>query len=150
MIPYLDLRRANDPLRKEIQQAVDGCLRRSSYLRGPETEAFEAEWAAYCGQPYAVACNSGTDALTIAATALKLDRATIQASATWVTMAGRSKQRRRMSRSCCTDGFPRHFSRTAPWLTPRMPTDGIRPQAFTRHGASIQQSRWGPSGTRER
>lgn len=91
MIPYLDLRRANDPLRQEIQQAVDGCLRRSSYLRGPETEAFEAEWAAYCGQPHAVACNSGTDALTIAATAMQLDRATIPANTLPLTGIGLSR-----------------------------------------------------------
>lgn len=91
MIPYLDLRRANEPLHKEIQQAVDGCLRRSSYLRGPETEAFEAEWAAYCGQPHAVACNSGTDALTIAATALKLNRATIPANTLPLTGIGLSR-----------------------------------------------------------
>lgn len=91
MIPYLDLRRANDPLTEEIQRAVDGCLRRSSYLRGPETEAFEAEWAAYCGQQYAVACNSGTDALTIAAAALNLDRATIPANTLPLTGIGLSR-----------------------------------------------------------
>lgn len=107
MIPYLDLRRVNDPLRKEIQQAVDGCLRRSSYLRGPETEAFEAEWAAYCGQPHAVACNSGTDALTIAATALKLDRATIPANTLPLTGIGLSRAGARVALvEVGDDGWP--------------------------------------------
>ena len=91
MIPYLDLRRANGPLIKDIQRAVDGCLRRSSYLRGPETEAFEAEWAARCEQKYAVACNSGTDALTISAAALNLDRATIPANTLPLTGIGLSR-----------------------------------------------------------
>ena len=35
------------------------------YLNGAEVEAFEREYAAYCGMDHCVACASGTDALTL-------------------------------------------------------------------------------------
>ena len=40
------------------------------YLLGPETEAFEAEFAAFCGRRHAVAVASGTEALRLALRAL--------------------------------------------------------------------------------
>ncbi len=90
-IPFCDLRRSNNPLRKEIQHAFESCLNRSSFLRGPETHAFEEEWATYCGQKYAVCCNSGTDALTLAATALALTAAKVQANTLALTAIGLSR-----------------------------------------------------------
>lgn len=71
-IPFCDLSRAHAPIRRDIERAIARCIDRSTYLRGPETRAFEAEWAAYCGQAHAVCCNSGTDALSIAVRALGL------------------------------------------------------------------------------
>jgi dTDP-4-amino-4,6-dideoxygalactose transaminase len=72
-IPFCDLSRALAPLRGEIEEAVRRVLDRGWFLRGPETEAFENEWAAYCGQSYCISCGSGTDALTLGALALGLD-----------------------------------------------------------------------------
>lgn len=116
MIPYLDLRRAHEPLRAEMQAAIDRCLRRSSYLRGPETEAFEAEWAAYCGQGYAVACGSGTDALTVAAIALQLERASIPAIALPMTGVGLGRAGVRVTLSDVgTEGWP---EQDTPWDVP--------------------------------
>lgn len=88
MIPFCDLSRAHGPIRADIDRAISRCIDRSSFLRGPETAAFEEEWAAYCGQKYAVACNSGTDALTIAAAALGLKRARIPAITLPLTAIG--------------------------------------------------------------
>lgn len=87
-IPFCDLARTHGPLRADIDRAIAGCLDRSTFLRGPETAAFEEEWAAYCGQRHAVACNSGTDALSIAATALGLVRARIPATTLPLTAIG--------------------------------------------------------------
>lgn len=87
-IPFCDLARAHAPIRADIEQAVRGCIDRSSFLRGPETQAFEEEWAAFCGQKYAVACNSGTDALTIAAAALGLEQARIPSTTLPLTAIG--------------------------------------------------------------
>ena len=64
-IPFCDLARMHAPLRREIDRAIAACLDRSTFLRGPETPAFEEEWAARCGPAYAVCCNSGTDAIEL-------------------------------------------------------------------------------------
>ena len=80
MIPYVDLQPMNDPLLSQINSAVTDCMKQSSYLRGAQTKAFEEEWAEFCGQKYAVACNSGTDALTIAAKSLELASAQLQSN----------------------------------------------------------------------
>lgn len=50
----------------EIDAAVQRVLRSGRYLLGPETEAFEAEFAAYVGVEHAVSAASGTEALHLA------------------------------------------------------------------------------------
>ena len=87
-IPFCDLSRAHAPIRGEIERAIADCMDRSSFLRGSQTRAFEEEWANYCGQAFAVCCNSGTDALTIAATALNLKTAVIPANTLPLTGIG--------------------------------------------------------------
>lgn len=87
-VPFNDLRRAHAPIRREIDAAVARTLDSGWFLRGPEVAAFEREWAAYCGQGHAVCCNSGTDALTIAALALGLKTATVPANTLSLTAIG--------------------------------------------------------------
>jgi dTDP-3-amino-3,4,6-trideoxy-alpha-D-glucose transaminase len=87
-IPFCDLSRAISPIRREIDAAIRRTIDRGWFLRGPETTAFEEEWAQYCGQGYAVACNSGTDALTIAAIALGLKTAAVPANTLPLTAIG--------------------------------------------------------------
>ena len=87
-IPFCDLSRALAPLREEIRQAIDRVMDRGWFLRGPETRSFEEEWAAYCGQRFCVACNSGTDALTLAAKALELHQAEVPANTLALTAIG--------------------------------------------------------------
>ena len=50
----------------EIDAAIARVLRGGRYLLGPETEAFEQEWAAFVGTAHAVTAASGTDALHLA------------------------------------------------------------------------------------
>jgi len=88
MIAYLDLKPMNDQLASQISSALADCMSRSSYLRGPQTQAFEEEWADFCGQKFTVACNSGTDALTIAAKALQLQTVRVQANTLALTGIG--------------------------------------------------------------
>ncbi|TAK29853.1 MAG: DegT/DnrJ/EryC1/StrS family aminotransferase [Chloroflexota bacterium] len=52
--------------RDEIDAAVAGVLARGRYVLGAETEAFEAEFAAYVGVRFGVGVGSGTDALHLA------------------------------------------------------------------------------------
>ncbi len=56
----------------EIDAAVARALASGRYILGPEVQAFEAEFAAYLGLPYAAGVASGTDALQLALRALDL------------------------------------------------------------------------------
>lgn len=51
---------------EEIDQAIGRVLRGGRYLLGPETEAFETEFAAYVGVAACVSAASGTEALHLA------------------------------------------------------------------------------------
>jgi dTDP-4-amino-4,6-dideoxygalactose transaminase len=55
-----------DAIRDEIRVAVDRVLQSGWYILGREVEAFEREFAAYCGVKYAVGCASGTEAIALA------------------------------------------------------------------------------------
>ncbi|MDD3825218.1 MAG: DegT/DnrJ/EryC1/StrS family aminotransferase [Anaerolineae bacterium] len=66
MIPMGDLQREYSRLRPQIDAAIDRVLRRGWFVLGEEVEAFEAEWAAYCGTAHAVGVGNGTDALHLA------------------------------------------------------------------------------------
>ena len=87
-IPFCDLGRALAPIGRDIDAAMARVISSGWFLRGPETAAFEAEWAAYCGQAFCVTCNSGTDALTIASIALNLSSATIPGNTVALTGIG--------------------------------------------------------------
>lgn len=69
-VPFLDLGAAYRELKHEIDAAVARVLESGIYILGPEVEAFEDEWASYCGAEYAVGLANGLDALTLALRAL--------------------------------------------------------------------------------
>jgi dTDP-4-amino-4,6-dideoxygalactose transaminase len=66
MIPFLDLGAQYRELKSEIDAAIATVFENSQFILGPETAAFEQEFAAYCGAEYAVGVNSGTSALHLA------------------------------------------------------------------------------------
>jgi dTDP-4-amino-4,6-dideoxygalactose transaminase len=72
MIPFLDLGAAYRELKPEIDAAVSRVLDSGCYILGPEVEAFEDEWAAYCEAKHAVGLANGLDALTLALRALDI------------------------------------------------------------------------------
>ena len=69
MIPLVDLQAQHEELQAEVEAAAVRVLRSGRYALGPEVEAFEAEFAGYCGTRHAVGVNSGTSALVVALTA---------------------------------------------------------------------------------
>lgn len=71
-VPFLDLQAAYLELKPEIDGAIARVLESGWYILGPEVEAFEAEWAAYCGAAHAVGVANGLDALTLALRALEI------------------------------------------------------------------------------
>ena len=65
MIDYLSLKKItamhSDEINAAISRVVNGCW----YLKGRETELFEAEYAHYIGTSCCVGCGNGLDALTL-------------------------------------------------------------------------------------
>jgi dTDP-4-amino-4,6-dideoxygalactose transaminase len=72
VIPRADLGAQRDALADELNRAIERVLSSGQFVLGPEVEAFEAEFAAFCGAAYCVTTGSGTDALRFAANACGL------------------------------------------------------------------------------
>ena len=65
-IPFVALDREHAPIREELHEALARVLDASSFILGAEVEAFEREWADYCGTAHCVGVGSGTAAITLA------------------------------------------------------------------------------------
>ncbi|MFN2289544.1 MAG: DegT/DnrJ/EryC1/StrS family aminotransferase [Anaerolineae bacterium] len=65
-IPLVDLRREYARIHSEIDESVARVLHGGWFVLGEETEAFEEEWAAYCGTSFAVGVGNGSDAIQLA------------------------------------------------------------------------------------
>lgn len=63
MIPFLDLKATYSELKDELDAASARVLSSGWYILGEEVEAFEAEWARYCGAKYCIGVANGLDAL---------------------------------------------------------------------------------------
>lgn len=66
MIPLVDLHAQYAPLRTAILDAVADVFDSMRLTLGPNVQAFEEEFAAYCGARYCVGVGSGTEALQLA------------------------------------------------------------------------------------
>lgn len=66
MVPLIDLSRRLQRQRDELVAALDRITASGTVLLGPELDAFEAEFAAFCGYEHAVGVASGTEALRLA------------------------------------------------------------------------------------
>ena len=71
-VPFLDLRAAQNELAPELSLACERVLNSGHYILGPETEAFEAEFAQYCGTRHALGVGNGLDALHLILRALEI------------------------------------------------------------------------------
>ena len=65
-IPYVNIKAQWQEERNELLPIIDRILASGQYVGGSEIDKFEEEIAKYCQVKYAVALNSGTDALTMA------------------------------------------------------------------------------------
>jgi dTDP-4-amino-4,6-dideoxygalactose transaminase len=65
-VPQLDLGLQLDRLAPELASAITRVMTSRQFILGPELEAFETEFAAYCGVGHAIGVASGTDALELA------------------------------------------------------------------------------------
>jgi dTDP-4-amino-4,6-dideoxygalactose transaminase len=67
-----DIKRQNQALDRELKEAIQRVLGRGWYILGPEVDAFEQEFAAYCGTAACIAVANGTDALELALKSLRI------------------------------------------------------------------------------
>lgn len=65
-VPFNDLKIQYTKIRSETNKAIQRVLDSSSFILGKEGEAFEKEFARYCGTKYAVGVASGTEAIYLA------------------------------------------------------------------------------------
>lgn len=70
MIPFLDLAAAYAELKDPIDKAVVRVMASGHYILGPEVEAFEGEFAEYCGARHGIGLANGLDALHLALRAM--------------------------------------------------------------------------------
>src|SRR6266516_3971656 len=65
-VPLVDLTAQFQPMREEVMRAIEEVLDSMHLFLGPNTAAFEREFAAYCGTTNCVSVANGTDALHLA------------------------------------------------------------------------------------
>lgn len=65
-VPLLDITRQHKPIIEDLRSVFNLALETSRFIKGPEMEQLEKEFAGYCGTERAIGCASGTDALILA------------------------------------------------------------------------------------
>jgi dTDP-4-amino-4,6-dideoxygalactose transaminase len=65
MVPFLDLKAVNAAHRQALVTAFERVLDSGWYVLGDEVQAFEREYAAWCGAAHAVGVANGLEALTL-------------------------------------------------------------------------------------
>ncbi|MBI1910806.1 MAG: DegT/DnrJ/EryC1/StrS family aminotransferase [Deltaproteobacteria bacterium] len=71
-IPFIDLKRQLATIKDEVQEATARVMESGWFILGNEVEAFEKEFAAYCGVKHCIAVGSGTEALHLALAAFNI------------------------------------------------------------------------------
>lgn len=73
-IPFLNLTIQNSQIEEEAFATIKEIVSKNQFINGPAVAEFEANFAAYCGMPYAVGVGNGTDALVLAMRAMGVKR----------------------------------------------------------------------------
>jgi dTDP-4-amino-4,6-dideoxygalactose transaminase len=71
-VPFLDLKQDYLALKEELDAAYSRVMNSGYFILGPELEAFEGEFAAYCGTKHCIGVANGLDALVLALRALSI------------------------------------------------------------------------------
>ncbi len=71
LIPFLDLKLLNMQYFNEFEQAFDQVVNSGWYIQGKQCQAFEQEFADYCGTKHCIGVANGLDALTLIIRAYK-------------------------------------------------------------------------------
>ncbi|TDE42265.1 DegT/DnrJ/EryC1/StrS family aminotransferase [Flavobacterium rhamnosiphilum] len=65
MIPFLDLKKINEPYETAFQEKLKSVLANGWYVLGNEVKEFETSFANYCGTEYCIGTGNGFDALVL-------------------------------------------------------------------------------------
>jgi dTDP-4-amino-4,6-dideoxygalactose transaminase len=93
-VPFLDLKSINGERREALLEALARVVDSGRYILGAETEAFEREFADYCGVKHCVGVGNGLDALELMLRAYGVgpgDEVIVPANtfiATWLAVTG--------------------------------------------------------------
>lgn len=71
-IPFLDLQAAYRELAPELDEAYRRVMHSGCYIHGSEVDAFEQEFAAYCGVRHCIGVGNGLDALHLILRAMEI------------------------------------------------------------------------------
>src|SRR5437016_3715673 len=71
-IPLVDLQAQFQSIKTQVMVEIESVLESMQLFLGPQSQAFENEFAQYCGTKYGVGLSSGTDALTLALRACEI------------------------------------------------------------------------------
>jgi dTDP-4-amino-4,6-dideoxygalactose transaminase len=69
-VPFLDLKAQYESIKLEIDHAIQQVLDSCAFAGGPFVEAFEKQFAAFCGCEHCIGVGSGTEALWLALLAM--------------------------------------------------------------------------------
>lgn len=72
-IPYVNITAQHAKIKERLLKAMSQVLDHGQFVLGPEVQQFEERFAELCGVRYAIAVNSGTDALMLALRVLGID-----------------------------------------------------------------------------
>lgn len=71
-IPLVDLSLQHREIQAEVREGFESLMESGQFVLGPAVEAFENEFAAYCGVDHCVGVANGTDALELGLRALEI------------------------------------------------------------------------------
>ena len=74
-INFIDFKAEYKEISKDIEESLKRVFNSGYYILGREVSSFEKKISSYIGKKYAIAVASGTDALTLAIKALRLEKA---------------------------------------------------------------------------
>lgn len=71
-VPFLDLKRENDLIRNQLDNAISRVIGNGNFILGEEVLAFEREFSEYLKVKHCITCGNGTDALELALQVLEI------------------------------------------------------------------------------
>lgn len=72
-VPFVSFAPLEQELNHDLEESFRRVLQSSYYILGPEGEAFERDFAAYCGADFCVGCGNGLDSLVLALQSLGIE-----------------------------------------------------------------------------